>query len=311
MTDITSVVTAGNPPAGGVPPVAAPGAAPVATGGVVVAPAAVGAPPVAPATFSWDPNTPKEHMDLAIAKGFDKNPSLLLGSYYNSNKALSGATDVLIIPADGNLDTVYDKLGRPKTPDLYEFKFGDGVVTDPNMTQFGKTFFHKLGVPATKAQEAVEMWQTFALDQNAKAVDKARTENDAAVTALKTSLGNDVFTASVANAQAAFQNLGVPADVLNKVEAAIGGAPMLQLLAAIGSKIPKGEAPTLGGNTGTGTPLDPSQMTGEQAQAAKIALDSDPAFQAMYLKADHPGHKGAVDKMLALNNQIMAARQKR
>mgnify|MGYP001057053280 CR=1 FL=1 len=291
------------PPAGGNPPAGNPGGGnpPPAGGG--------GNPP--PVTFQWDASLPKETMDLLTAKAFDKNPNALATAYYHANKALSGAKDVIALPADDAPAEAWAKFneqrGVPKDPAGYaDFKFKDGVQTDAEFVAFGKKFFHALGVPASKAQAAIDMWQEFALGKVAAGADSARQANEAELKQLETSWGKEKWNTAVVAGQAAFKALGLPAEVVSKVEAGIGGAAVLQLMAALGAKIPKeGAVLTDGGGGGV---VDPTQMTLAQLESAKANLLADAEFMKQYNEAG-PKHDEAVKRMLHINEQIVA-RQK-
>lgn len=83
------------------------------------------------------------------------------------------------------------------------------------------------------------------------------------------------------------------------IEAKIGTAEVVQLLAAIGRKSAEGSFK--GGNENPpGDPNDPSSMTPEHAQARMDALRADATFSAKYENKDNPGHAEAVQLMLAL-----------
>lgn len=312
MSDLATAMLGGNPPpSGGEPPAGGPqgtvppsGAAPAGGAPPVLA------PPAATGPFAWAPTLGKEVTDLLAAKGFDKDPNLLANSYYHANKALSGAKDVIALPADDAPPEAWDKFnearGVPKTPDEYDFKFGENVPVDDEFAKFGKEFFRELGVPKGKAQAAIDKWQDFAGKRMAALNDSSRQANENELKALETANGKEKWNALVAQGQLAFKSLGLPADVLAKVEANVGAAAVVQLMGALGAKIPKeGAVLTAGGG---GAPTDPTQMTLAQLEDAKNTLMGDKDFMEKY---NNPGpqHDDAVKRVLHINEQITARRR--
>ena len=84
---------------------------------------------------------------------------------------------------------------------------------------------------------------------------------------------------------------------MDRVEAQIGAAPLVELLAMIGRKSDEGSFTAGGGN---GDPNNPETMT-KEAAASKIAqLQGDQEFQKKYTDKNHPGHSAAVDLMMRL-----------
>lgn len=308
MSGTATAMLTGNPGGAAAPP--AGDAPPQGTGAAAPPAAATGAP--APVAFAWDPALPKEVTDLLAAKTFDKNPNALATAYYQSNKVLSGAKDVIALPADDAPAEAWSKFnearGVPKTAAEYDdFKFKEGAALDDEFKAFGKSFFHALGVPKGKAQAAIDMWQDFALKRIGALTETTRQTNENELKQLETTIGKEKWNANVVAGQAAFKALGLPADVMGKVEAAIGASAVLQLMSAIGSKIPK-EAAVLG-NGGGGAPVDPTQMTAAQLEETKAALMADKDFMEAYNKGDHPKHNEAVQRMLRINDNIVARRQ--
>ncbi len=306
-------LTGGNPQ-GGTPSVAAPGAppgtgAPPPAGGT---PSAAGGTPPAAGAFEWSNTLDAPVRELLTAKGFDKDPNALATSYYNANKVLSGAKDVVPLPADDAPPEAWAKFnearGVPPNPDGYdEFKFKPDANPDPTYVKWARSFFHELGVPKGKAQAAIDKWQDFVAQRTTEFATNERQLNENALKELETKHGKEKWTGMVAKGSAAFKALGLSADVVSKIEANIGSAAVMELFATLGTKF-AGESPVIGvGNSGVAT--DPTQMTLEQLNAAKLALDTDKDFQEAYLKADHPKHAESVARMHGLYEQIAARRR--
>lgn len=283
------------------------------------APPSGGTPPPPPAppsggAFQWDPALPSTHVDLLKAKGMYDDPvkgaSMLVNSYYEANKALSGAQDVAIVPADWSNTEAVDKfLGKTRgvvKPEEYEIKVPDGVPVHQPLLDFGKKLAHMWGVPKALVQKGFDEWQKFGQEQAQWFATEQAKANDAAVTALKTKHGEAVFTQHVANAQNVFKALSargaVSKETLDAVEKNIGSAALLELMFAIGQGFK--EAPALGVGAGA-PPTDPLQMTPEQAQAEINRLQGDADFNKKYLDAKHPEHDASVKRMNLLFEAVV------
>ncbi len=225
------------------------------------------------------------------------SPAELALANYNLTKLQRGADDILALPAKDAppeaWNDVYKKLGRPDTPDGYELKFGEGVQTDEKMVQFGKTLFHELGVPASKAQAAADKWNGFVAEQEAAMLEQARTQNQQELDALSSKFGADLEKNKAAG-QRAVQALGLTNDFIERLENNIGSAPVVELLAMIGRKSDEGGFVNTGGQM---DPNNPATMTKEQAQSRIQQLQGDAEFQAKYTDKNHPAHKDALQLM--------------
>ncbi len=313
--DLAVAALAGGNPGG--TPQAAPGGQP-GTGGT---PSPAGGTPAggtpaggtpAVGSFDWSPTLEAPVKDLLVAKGFDKDPNALATSYWHANKALSGAKDVIPLPAADAPPEAWAKFnearGVPPNPDGYdEFKFKPDAMPDPVYVKWARGFFHELGVPKDKAQGAIDKWQEFVVQRTGEFAVAERQQNENAVKALETKHGKEKWAGMVTAGSAAFKALGLPVETASKIEAHIGSAAVYELFAALGAKF-AGESPVIGlGNSGV--PTDPTQMTLDQLTAAKTSLDSDKDFQEAYLKADHPKHAESVKRMHTLFEQISARRR--
>lgn len=300
MTTAAEMVGGGAPPPAGNPPAPAPAGNP---------PPPAGNPPPPPAGGAWAPTTAAPIVDLLKSKGmyegdFVQNAHKLAESYWNANKALSGAADVLPLPSEWNDDNVnkfYSKI-RPATPgDYADPKFAEGVDVHKPLVDFAKKLAHHWGVPASRLQSGIDMWQAFAGEEGKTFAAGQQKANSDAIEAMRTKVGAEVFNGHVANGQRVVKALAasgaISADTIKRVEMHIGGAAVIELLSAIGSKM--GEAPVIGMGNG-GAPVDPSQMTPEQASQEITKLQGDAEFLKKYNDAKHPEHGAAVERMKLL-----------
>lgn len=242
----------------------------------------------------------RQHVE---AKGY-KNPAELALANYNLTKLQRGDPTVIGVPGKDatpeQMSEFYGKLGRPDSPEGYDFKFGEGVKVDDGMLSFARSAFHEAGLTPQQAQLVADKWNEFAAKQNGDATTAMSEQNAAELKDLETRWAGDLEKNKAAG-QRVVQSLGLKADLISKVENQIGSAAIVELLAAIGRKSDEGAFTA--GNQG-GDPDDPSQMTSQQAQTRIDALRGDADFQKKFNDAGHPGHKDAVKLMERLYSRI-------
>lgn len=235
----------------------------------------------------------KEYMK---AKNY-ANPYEAALAAYNANKLNKLSPDVeAFVQGKATPEqeaNVFKMLGRPETSDAYDFKVPQGVETDPSLMKFGKDLFHELGLSPQRAQKAFDKWQEFAIRTNAEQADAKRVQNDAEMADLVKRWGPESDAHRVAG-NTAVRALGLSDALIEKIEANIGSAAIVELLAAIGKKTSEGKF--LGSGT-TADPNDPNTMTPQQAQAKINSLRSDEAFNKKLTDKNAEGHAEALALM--------------
>lgn len=251
----------------------------------------------------WD-SVPEEPVrEFMKAKQY-ANPAVASVALYNLNKLQNGAPDVLALPgkdADAAAwDKFYAKLGRPEKPDGYDLKFGEGVQTHGATLAVGKEIFHMLGATPEKAQAAANKWNEFVAKQVQDQTEAIRVQNEQALAALQAQWGKDLDANKAAGHRVlqALKKDGLTDEDLSRVEAQIGSAAVVKMLAIIGKR--SSEGTFSGGNAGGADPNDPSQMSKEQAMKRINELKGDATFVAKYQDKTHPQHGEAVKLMEAL-----------
>lgn len=246
----------------------------------------------------WYSSIPEEPVrELMKVKNY-KNPAELAMAYHNANKMINGSGDVVVMPkADAKPEewnAFYTKLGRPESPDKYEFKHPDGTKPDEGLVKLGKELFFDMGATPAKAQAALDKWEKFVAESNAARVEQERVENDSQIKALETKWG-DQLEANKAAGNRAVKALGIDAALIEKIEANIGSAAIVELLAAIGRKSDEGGFK--GGGNNNGDPNDVSTMSKEQASAKIVELRGNAEFDKKFTDSKHPEHAAAVALM--------------
>lgn len=248
----------------------------------------------------WYSTIPEEAARQHIEAKAYRNPAELALANYNLTRLQRGDPSVIGVPGENatpeDWNAFYGKLGRPETPEGYEFQFGDDVKTDPAMVEWGKKAFHDVGLTPKQAQALAEKWNQFAAEQTGAGNAAFTQQNDQELAALETKWGADLQKNKAAG-QRVVQALGLSADLLDRVESHIGAAPLVELLALIGRKTDEGGF--MNGNGG-GDPNAPENMSKEQAASRIAQLQADAEFQKKYTDKNHPQNKEAVDLMVRL-----------
>ncbi|MFN3612600.1 hypothetical protein, partial [Tepidimonas sp.] len=190
----------------------------------------------------WDGIQEAPVKELLGQKNY-KTPYELAMAYYNANKLVSGAADAVVIPGKDatpeQWNAFHAKMGRPETADGYEFKFDEGVKVDPAFVSFGKQMFHAMGLDPARAQTAANMWNEFIGKHNAAQQETWQAENEKGIQALEQRWGPDLEANKMAGKRTV-EALGLSADLVAAVEANIGSAAVVELLATIGRKSDEG-----------------------------------------------------------------------
>ena len=143
------------------------------------------------------PNAYKEEKALQNFQDMDG----FVKSYLHSQK-LVGA-DKIPIPnkyaTDEDWNAVYEKLGKPKSPDGYEYNLGKETKLDDNSLKAFSTEAHKLGLLPKQAQGIIKYYNDLAGASETEANNKAEAARTEAEKNLRKEFGstyNDRITAA-------------------------------------------------------------------------------------------------------------------
>jgi len=130
-------------------------------------------PPIQEQIANWKDSLPD---DLKTEKALESIQDVpgLVKSYIHAQKMIG--SDKIPVPnkyaTDEDWQAVYNKLGRPETPDAYEFKFDDNSSIDENALKGFKEAAHKHGLLPKQAEGIMnfynEMTQNYIQDLNSK-----------------------------------------------------------------------------------------------------------------------------------------------
>lgn len=233
----------------------------------------------------WFDGAPDEIKGYIQNKGWD-DPLKAVTSYQELEKFRGASEDQLVkLPkGDEPWDSVWDKLGRPESPDKYELDLGDAQVDSARFDMI-KQVAHKIGLNSTQLQALAEADSAYANEfmENYKQERIRESENQLAE--LEREWGAKVFDERTEMARRAVRR-GMPQGIdvdqtLNAIEEAIGSANMIKLFSNLAEnsrgtedRIPEGDGDR------------PFGYTPQQAQADRKALmleiQADPARLAAY-----------------------------
>lgn len=281
----------GNPSSTGSPDGGTPSPA---SGGAPATPASGGTPatPAAPATGSWLDSLPEELRSSKSLSKFDSVHSLAQG-YVNAEQ-LIGREKLPVPKTDEEYMAVYDRLGRPKTPEDYGLSI-DGAEYNPQLKDalqkdlaWFKSTAHQIGL-SSKQAEALFNGYLSNTSENMRQVDaNIDYEMAAAEATLQKDFGRD-YKRNVALANRALSFYGSE-NLVKAVEASgLGRNPdFVKMMHKIGMERHEEIGIDKGGIS-----------EGKSTAAALEEAMSDPA----YADATHPNHKKAVARVTMLFSQ--------
>ena len=260
------------------------------------------APAAAPAWYApegLDAQTSTQLGELVKAKGW-KGPADALLSYQNLEKVFgadkAGRT-ILAPKSDDDADgwsAVYNRLGRPESPDKYELPVPEG--DDGSFAQSVAPVLHELGLTAKQAKGLAEWWN----EASAKRIELEGESFSSQSEAEYKSLQQEWGAAAAQNEELAkravlkfSKEAGIDEDTFDAMERAIGTAKLMKLFHSIGASFAEGdfvssEMPAAGA------------LSPQQAKNKIAGMFADEEFMGRYLNSDERIRQGAIEEMMQL-----------
>lgn len=264
---------------------------------------------IQPETKAWYDGYEFQEEDIGYIqnKGWD-DPVKAISAYKNLEKFQGVPADQLIklpkdVNQDGALDPVYDKLGRPESPDKYEISLPEGVQVDENRLNLAKEVGHKIGLNNKQIQALAEFDATYqqqAIEQHYKDVELKQAQE---LDALQKEWGKGFEERAELGRRFVRNNLPSGLDkeaTLSAIEGAIGTAAMLKMFANAGDKFREDSVPDSSGDR-------PFGYTREQALADRKSLMDELAGDKTRLATYNQGKGTDFEKMKKLNSIITGA----
>lgn len=263
-------------------PGGAPAAAPSADPAADPAPSDSGAIKVtsssdpSPTPSDWTSGLNPELKDYVTTKGF-KDPGSVVDSYRNLEK-LRGVPHDRLLKLPEATDSpewqdVYQKLGKPTTPEEYGLKSTDGG--DPAFVDWAKGAFHELNLTKSQAEGLVQKFGEFANNRKVDAESADGEKYKQQEMDLKKEWGA-AYHQNIANAQQAARSFDIPGEAIDALEKVMGFDGVMKFMNNLGSKV--GEATFKTGDGPTTFGGDGDILTPAQAKAKIASLKKDPTF---------------------------------
>ena len=255
----------------------------------------------------WRSMIPPEYAQDPSLANIKDLPSLVKG--FISAQSMIGA-EKIALPAGKN-DTpeywnqVFDKLGRPKSPDGYTFerpRIPEGMAYNEELEKSFKKVCHELGILPRQAQGLYKFYNDLAVQefQNAAgAMDRAYADGEKKIR----EIFGDKADEAVQLANRVFKTFGGSPEEVAALSQRCGNDPLVvAMLARIGQNM-REDALVRGEKADF-------ELTGKDAEAKKrdILYNKDNPLNAAYLDKKHPRHQEALDTVMRLNEIILGAR---
>ena len=239
---------------------------------------------------AWDSGFDETTRAYIGNKGW-QNPSDILNSYRNLEKFSGGSKNLIELPghdADADaMSTFYNKIGRPESPDNYNFTLPD--AGDEELFNWFRQTAHETGLTDTQAAQLFNKWEELSTSRVNEIQQNALQSAESDIASLKKEWGQG-FDAQIQSGRRAVEAIGLSEDQLTEYESKLGTAEMLKLFATLGSKMGEDSFED-GGRSGGSFGLTPAAA---QAQLSDLRMDKN--FMDAYLSGD----KDAVSKMQRL-----------
>jgi len=225
----------------------------------------------------------------------------IVKGYVNAQKMIGAEKVALPVGKLDNEETwnaLFDKLGRPKTPDGYKFEkpeLPEGLPYDENMEKAFKTICHQAGILPKQASTLYKFWNDLQTGAFNEFVAKEREAQDAAMEGLRKEMKTkDAYDEFVNGANSVLMAYG---GTKEEVEAFIEKHQfdplVIRLLGNI-HKVMSEDSMKLGEKRFdlTGGDVD--------ARMKDILHNKDNVLHQAYFNNSHPRHREAVDEVAKL-----------
>lgn len=207
---------------------------------------------------------------------------------------------VLMMPKDwedeAQVAEFYGKLGRPETPDGYQFVDQDGnTIEQDAVVDWFRDAAYRTGLPGEKASAMLNEFRGMAAElqqqQEAQAEEAWQQGFERDMADLRKEWGNG-YDEKIAISRAALQQF--PELGSAELERTLGAKAYYQLVSNIGERIGEHKVVSGGGRN------ESFGRTPQQAQAALQELQASKEWQEAFFDSGHIGHAAALAKRDAL-----------
>lgn len=235
---------------------------------------------------TWLDSYPEEQRNYIEKKGF-KDPTAILKSYTELERYHGGAKNLVEIPnwdaEPDDLNSFYDKLGRPQDPNEYGFKDAEDSAFPEDFREFLAKAAHESGLNLKQSKDLFERLNAQQSQMLENQLAEADQRNEQALAELKKQWGSEYDDNIKAGRKAAIA-LGMDEQSLDELDGLMGSAKLAELFALIGNKMGEGNFIEDGESKGYG----------QSAASARDQIDdllADPAFKQAYMSGDRSARR--------------------
>lgn len=254
---------------------------------------ALTAPPEGGAPQDWRTSLPEDIRGEESIKNF-KDVADLTKGFIETKKLVGNATKIPKADAKPEeWDTFYSKLGRPESPDKYDFKLPEGITADEALMKEFRTAAHASGLQPRQAQGLLD-W--FNKNQGERMASYTKTMEEG-VGKLKGEWGGK-FDEKLSVASRAVKELGGDELISLLEETGLGNHPTLvKFFAKLGESTM--EDKIIVGDTSSG------DQQSKDAILMKIAeIQNDPKHPVNDIRAPYDERQAAIRQLSELYKQL-------
>jgi hypothetical protein len=223
------------------------------------------------------------------SKGWD-SPKALLDSYRNLEKFKGAPEDrLLTLPEEQlpeNMGEIWNRLGRPETPEGYEVELPEGVNIDNARLESMRQFAHDNGITKSAFAELAKIDAEQQLAKQQEFNQQAEAEMRQQETELKNEWGSK-YDESMFLAEKGAREMGVDADTLDALKYTLGFDGAMKMFHKVASAM--GEKAFVDGEKRSDFATTPEQARYEMDQLLGKAA-SDSAIMAQWEKQAGPDY---------------------
>lgn len=240
--------------------------------------------PTAQEVADWKASLPDE---LKSAKSIQSIKSVedLVKSHINAQSVIGKKFEDM---TPEQMETYFNKQGRPETPDGYQLDAPEG--SDENLVGWFKNTAHELGLPAEQTGKLFSAYNELVANQQQQAEVAAQSQSIEDVKALKREFGPDFDKRSELAVRALEEFGGEDLKEL-VISSGLGNNPTLvKAFAKAGAMLAEGKF--VAGNTS-----GKFGLTASEASSKIDTLRNDSAFMKAYTNPSSAGYKDALKQM--------------
>ena len=227
----------------------------------------------------WTSSLPEDVRGFVQTKGF-RNPGDVIDSYRGLEKLMGAKEKLVRLPDNmeeaGAMEAIYDRLGRPTSPDAYKFD----KDADPKIKDWAKEAFYKNGLSAKQAENIVQGWNDH-LRGEAEASEAKIAELGREQTRELQKEWGAAFKQNIDVAKRGANALGIGDEAtIHRLEEAIGFKKLANVLHKVGQMTAEGQFHSGQSQNSFNVP------TPEMAKVQINALKNDQAFLQKYMNGD-------------------------